>query len=276
VRSISALSDTLAVWTLKMASEDLTPQHVTLQQQLQAERDAQNRLDELNSLKKTIRKVLKPYLDHQRESFERVDELISVAMAMPTLPSEVASPRSQQAVEQDMLRAAVVLIHAYLEDFLRTIARELLPEASVECLDKIPLAGLSGRPDKFSLGKLVRHKGKLVDDVLRESVSEHLDRSTFNNKGEIEHLLETLGFELAPIKGYLVDIQEMMQRRHQIVHRADRVNLIDSHAELQSISPFDVSKWLRASSQFTDSLSLPLLERLLPPEAKAYMFPEKT
>lgn len=167
---------------------------------MQAERDAKNRLDE-NSLENIVRKVLKPYLDRQKESFARVDELLSVARDMPSLPFALAGPHSQQAVAQDMLRAAVVLIHAYLEDFLRTIARALLPEASAECLDKIPLAGLSGRPDKFSLGKLVRHKGKLVNDVLRESVSEHLDQRTFNNKGEIANLLETLGFELAPIEG---------------------------------------------------------------------------
>ena len=195
---------------LKMASEDTTPERVTLQQQLQAERDAEHRFDRLSEI---VGKVLKPYLDRQKESFQRVDELLSVAADMP---SGFPSPRSQQAIAQDMLRAAVVLIHAYLEDFLRTIARALLPEANAECLDKIPLAGLSGRPDKFSLGKLVRHKGKLVDEVLRESVSEHLDRTTFNNKGEIANLLETLGFELAPIHhGCLVDIQEMMQRRHQ-------------------------------------------------------------
>jgi hypothetical protein len=97
----------------------------------------------------------------------------------------------------DVVRAAVVLTHAYLEDFLRTMARTLLPVASEGVLDDIPLAGSgSSRPAKFSLGALARHRGRTVEDVINDSVSEYLERSNSNNTTEIVSFLKDLDITL--------------------------------------------------------------------------------
>ena len=109
----------------------------------------------------------------------------------------------------------------------------------------------------------MQHKGKLVDDVLRESVREHLNHTTINNKGDIEGLLKPLGFDLSGNRKELVAIQEMIQRRHQIVHRADKLKPPDSQTPvLQPITSRDASRWLQATYQFMLSLNEPLLSKL--------------
>ena len=73
----------------------------------------------------------------------------------------------------DLLRAATVMLHATLEEFLRQLIRWYWPSrGSEEALDKVALLGLTpqGRPKAFLLGKLAAHRGKTVDAVLAESV----------------------------------------------------------------------------------------------------------
>lgn len=57
------------------------------------------------------------------------------------------------ARDTDILRAAVVLTHAALEDFLRSITIEKLPDCAPETLDSVPLAGTGAKAaSKFLLG----------------------------------------------------------------------------------------------------------------------------
>ena len=53
----------------------------------------------------------------------------------------------------DVLRAATVMLHASLEDLLRSIAYWRLPLANAESLNKIPLAN-NAPATKFTLGQL--------------------------------------------------------------------------------------------------------------------------
>ena len=203
------------------------------------------------------------------ESTDRIVSLLQVARS--SVPSPLAAPADKiaaaEAAAQDVLRAAVVLIHAYLEDFLRTVAGILLPVAGEATLNSIPLAGLDGRPEKFPLGKLVRHRDKLVEEVLRMSVMEYLDRSTFNSTDEIAQLLDKLGFQVADHNQQFAAIGAMIQRRHQIVHRADRVKTPGSGKyTLQPIEAGEVLAWLRATTAFTLSVTKPLFRKLNPLE----------
>ena len=176
--------------------------------------------EQLNS---AIRRVIGPYIDQQTEGIDRIATLLSVTLMILQPTSLPLTDRQKQDVAQEILRAAVVLIHAQLEEFLRTMARVLLPEADESCLNEIPLVGLGGRKEKFFLGKLVQHKGKFVDELLRDSVSEYLEHSNYNSTEEIAILLNTLGFEPSQHNEAFPAIQRMIERRHQIVHRADRL-----------------------------------------------------
>lgn len=221
-------------------------------------------------LRSAIKKIIDPYMVQQGEGFERVARLLSLARRIhqPTSLS-VLGDRSDQEAAQDILRAAVVLIHAHLEEFLRTMARVLLPEGNEACLNEIPLAGLGRRKEKFFLGKLVQHKGKLVDDLLKSSVSEHLERSNYNSTDEIGKLLKSLDFEVSDHDKEFPAIQQMMERRHQIVHRADRFEAANAIASLKPIEPDDVSRWLIATHALMETLGFPLLLKLVALEAKA-------
>jgi len=217
-------------------------------------------------------RLVGPHLDLHTEAMGRVMKLLTFAdhleSSIPFPPAEdktrpSSDIKSQTEAVREMQRAAVVLTHAYLEDFLRTIAEVLLPECDENSLKVIPLAGLPGRPEKFHVGTLVQHKGKTVDELLRQSVREHLDRKTFNNKGEIEELLRTLRFDLSGSKEDLAAIQQMIQRRHQIVHRADRQKTPSSNTPvLQPIEDRDATRWLRATHQFMLNLCGQLLTKL--------------
>jgi hypothetical protein len=159
-------------------------------------------------------------LDRHFHNLTRVDNLIDLYRSI------AGTQKGRRTVQQsDLLRAAVVLLHATLEDFLRHVAQERLPLASASVLDGIPLAGLAqtGRAEKFYLGKLASFRGSLVDDVITESVALYLQRSTFNDASEVVTVLKSCGVNTARIERYLPEIQQLMKRRHQIVHRADRL-----------------------------------------------------
>jgi hypothetical protein len=59
----------------------------------------------------------------------------------------------------------------------------------------------------------------------------------------------------------------MMQRRHQIVHRADRVKEYDSDTyTFQPIVELEVRLWLKATTLFMSNLLGPLVMKLNPLE----------
>src|SRR5947208_1955802 len=74
--------------------------------------------------------------------------------------------------ESDILRAAVVLLHATLEDLLRSLADWKLPTAPPEALADIPLAGTKGKKT-LGLQELAGFRGRRVDDVIALSVTEY-------------------------------------------------------------------------------------------------------
>ena len=124
----------------------------------------------------------------------------------------------------DLLRAAIVFAHASLEEFLRSCSALLLPKGSAKVLDEIPLAGLnnSGKPEKFLLGRLAEYRGRTVDDVINESVQQYLQKTSYNSSSDVAAALERCGLDINRIKNFLSSIDEMIKRRHQIVHRVDR------------------------------------------------------
>lgn len=192
------------------------------------------------------------HLDLIKSSIDRVLSFIKIAIKVP------------ESVD-DILRAAVVLNHAYLEDFLRTLGTVFLPNADVSVLDNVPLAGSGtrNRTEKFSLGKLAQYRGKMVDDVIRISVLEDLERRSFNSVTEMISFLETIGVtptngdwnsDLENLSqavqencGGMAALEEMIRRRHNIVHRADKTKGGDG---LEPLSFDDFEVWRRTTYIF--------------------------
>jgi hypothetical protein len=157
----------------------------------------------------------------------------------------------------DILRAATVFLHATLEDFLRSIELWKLPTAPEDRLNLVPLVGLQGRPERFSLGKLAQHRGKSIDNLIGQSVQAHLDRATYNDTSDVARVLELAGVPPAHVQHHFAALAEMMKRRHQIVHQADRNEKTGrGQYQAQSLSTTSVKNWVDAVEAFvTDCLA---------------------
>jgi hypothetical protein len=174
----------------------------------------------------------------------RVEKLVSAATEL--------RPKSVLLAE-DVLRSAVVLLHASLEDYLRTLAGAYLKFAPRSALNGIPLAGHGReRPEKFLLGALADYRERSVLELIALSIEEHLERKTYNNIEDIVALLQDLGCELDELRPYFRDLEEMIGRRHIIVHRADLATdqLPRAGSELGKIEEIDVTRWAKAVQGF--------------------------
>lgn len=150
--------------------------------------------------------------------------------------------------QTDVLRAAVVLLHAALEDMLRSLAYWRLPHAPANVLDEIPLVG--GTAMKVTLGALSTHRDKTVDEVIRTSTVASLERSNYNNPGEVcttpIHWTNT-----EPLSGCMTQLEAAMTRRHRLVHRADEnPNGGRGNHHVASIAPKTLDEWISNTENF--------------------------
>lgn len=155
--------------------------------------------------------------------------------------------------ETDVLRAATVLLHASVEDVLRSLAYWKLPAAANQFLDQIPFVG--GTATKITLGTLSSQRGKSVEDVIKESVDASLERSNYNNTEEVCLLLHSIGLSAESVQRYLPTLEAAMKRRHQIVHRADaNPNPGRGNHRVASIAPKTVNEWVANTEQFVQEV----------------------
>jgi hypothetical protein len=180
-----------------------------------------------------------------REKFEenvaRVRNLVNIYQA--TLGGAGRGRRGHQ--QTDVLRAATVLLHAATEDLLRSLAYWKLPNASANVLSGYPLVGTGPSP-KFGLGDLAAHRGISVEEVIKNSVHAYLERSNYNNTTEVSTLLTNVGLNVALVNHTYAALDELMQRRHQIVHRADRDEAAVGRGNhrVRTIGTAAVNRWI--------------------------------
>lgn len=155
----------------------------------------------------------------------------------------------------DILRAAVVLLHATTEDLLRSLAYWRLPSAGSQVLSNFALPNSSGA-NKFTLGDLSAHRGSTVEDVIKKSVDAYLEKSNYNNNKEVSGLLTNIGLNVSMVNHTFSLLEKMMLRRHQIVHRAD----LNSDAvgrgnhKIRTIGHREVDQWINNVEAFGKSI----------------------
>jgi hypothetical protein len=192
------------------------------------------------------RQFARPYFHDVMENMNRVAQLLFLHDSL-----KKSTEYSSNSATDDILRLSVVFVHSTLEEFLRRLAVELLPKADEKVLNSIPLITESGRAEKFSLGSLAKLKGKTIDEVITNSVESYYERSNFNNTVEISALFRDLGIDVSKVKHHFSEINNLMNRRHLIVHRADKVKqLKESSDALVTIKSEEVVKWLRVVTEF--------------------------
>lgn len=183
----------------------------------------------------------------QDAGLARVRNLLEIYdYARKTLPLQRSAPPS------DVLRSAVVLLHAILEDCLRHVARELLPRGTPAAFAEIPLP-IAGRPVKFGLGALAEYRGRSVDDVLRLAVEAHMSHQSFGSIARIQAILSNCGLRPRTPRARYAAIEQLAQRRHR-GHEGDRVRGRQSSAMPRPLSRRQVVQWMRAVERFTDDL----------------------
>ncbi len=175
---------------------------------------------------------------------------------------------TDKIIADDMLRAAVVLLHASLEDFLRTVAAAYLRFAPASVINDVPLVGVGReRPEKFFLGALVEHQHLTVAELIDSSIHAHLERKSFSNSKEIAALLTNLDFKLDDVRHLFAVLDQLSERRHLIVHRCDfkSTTAKTMDLELSQIESSEVSNWANAVNEFgrvvTRKLTLKHLKR---------------
>lgn len=148
--------------------------------------------------------------------------------------------------ETDLLRGAVVLLHACLEDLIRELVAERLPGMTAERLDGIPVMTQVGKPEeKVSLKGLAAFRGQTIDMVVQESVGAFLDRSSYNHPGDIERALERIDLPIKIEKPLRTHLAALMVRRHHIAHRLDRNERAGrGHHPARSLGRSTVERWI--------------------------------
>lgn len=164
--------------------------------------------------------------------------------ALETLYVTLINNRGRPTTPQtDILRAAVVFLHATLEDLLRGMEELRIAQRPQESFAKMPFFA-DGPAEKATLEDLAQHRGKTVDDLLRDAVLRRLERSNYNNIADIKTALKGAALECEAVENQAATLNALMTRRHHIAHRADEavVRGVGHHA-LRPLDRGSVVNW---------------------------------
>jgi hypothetical protein len=95
-----------------------------------------------------------------------------------------------------------------------------------------------------------------VDALIVDSVQAHLENSSFNNTGDVAGLVQSIGVDVARVNGWFPELQELMERRHHVVHQSDRNEpLRRGHHRTRALSNGQVSRWLLVVVAFAGAVT---------------------
>jgi len=180
------------------------------------------------------------------QNIERVENLVGLYNAK--------GKGRKKLSDTDVLRAALVFLHSSLEELLRALLIWKIPEASKEIIDSYPLLGSATKKvEKFFLGALTPYRDKSVRELIADSVASYLENwISFNNLGDIKKALSDCGIATPAIEGYdFGEIPEIIRRRHNIVHKADRNEIARGHGNhrVKSISLIQLQKYIGSTKE---------------------------
>lgn len=188
-------------------------------------------------------------------NLERVSALLSADVGVRTLgdmtgSSPVADPGRSVAAE--LLRAAVVLLHASLEDVLRSVEELRLPTCSPEVFRDFGFVLPSApnkRPTKVTLPELLEYRGQSIEDVLRATIREYLSTTNYNSATEVVVTLRRVGLSSTVAEQHAAELEVLMRRRHWIAHRADHdASAPPGVCRTRAVAAGDVVEWRDAVS----------------------------
>lgn len=158
----------------------------------------------------------------------------------------------KQDLASDLLRAAVVLLHATLETYLRGICKLNASNASKNFLNKVGfyVKQERDRTDKIQLGDLQNLKSMSIGMLMEIMIQRHMDeKQAFSDWDRMIIVLLGVGVKLddAVKDNIHADISALMKRRHKIVHHSDLARMSGrGHQRTSTIRADVVKKWIKA------------------------------
>lgn len=173
-------------------------------------------------------------------NLKRVDSLIAIYDA-------ISDKNTEKMRATDVLRAAVVFLHASQEDYYRSVLSDwLIVKAEPKVLKDVALANSPGRAQKITLQDLLPFAEQTVEEVLRESVRQAMSNTSFNRYSEICTWFRAIGVSLDRFKDQ-GRIEKLISRRHRIVHEVDLSNRENNGSKkTASLDKRTVLSWRKA------------------------------
>ncbi len=99
----------------------------------------------------------------------------------------------------ELLRAAIVFLHASIEEVVRNLFVEFLPHGDTETLNELSYSeyGPTSRSKGVFLGDLLKnHGGRFVENVIFDAINAHVDKLNINNSDQLVAQLKKLKLTL--------------------------------------------------------------------------------
>jgi hypothetical protein len=187
-------------------------------------------------------------------NLERVENLVSLFIKLGV--GKGGGRRSTS--ELDILRAAVVLLHASFEDLIRSTEQAMFETYSDEIWKTVKFPGVTDREpdrDRLRVCDLRKYKGMSVDFLIAETVAGHLNKKTYNHVEDLTAFITALGVEVEPYRAYFQSLSNLIKRRHHIVHQADKQSAeVQGKYRATEINVSTVKTWIAAVKGFNDQL----------------------
>ncbi len=226
---------------------------------------------------KDVPEYLRIHTNRLCDNLSRVDSLIDLYDFVSNMLSryeEAAKLGHVQQMERppdplEILRAAIVFLHASLEDVLRSIAAKHVSRSNPGLLKDVPFLDSGIRPNKITLAGLLQYQGETIEGLINKSVNQWLEHRSFNDCNDIAAFLQRIGIDSTPCNSEFATLDEMIKRRHKIVHNADCRDVYDEskHPTLESIDKGTLGMWRESVQTFVVQV-MHQLQSVVEPEQK--------
>ena len=181
-------------------------------------------------------------------NYTRLTNLISLYESLKT-----ANKGRRNTSQVELLRATVVFAHSTLEDFMRSLQSWKMPETDTEQLSNVWLPN-NPRKNKFSIQEIYEFRSLTVQELIDKSVKGYLNFQSYNQPSDLASAIKACGLTLTDqIKNLFPRIESLMNRRHHIVHQADRNDKAGSgHHKFKSLNLREVKDWIGAIDSFAE------------------------
>jgi hypothetical protein len=203
-------------------------------------------------------------IDASEQNLRRMARIIDVnRRVLPDFvsrmtPDNEISDADLRAYVDDIHRAMIVFTHSTLEAAVCDVVRILLNLRLTVAPEEV--FSLLGQNKKYSIQELKAKKDKTVDQIIEEHFADGsaliercLSNRSFNDKDAIIDQLNTLGISIRSLHRQLEQLNEMMQRRHQVVHKADYMGEGKTR-QLNTINYATVVEWTTHLMDFIHGL----------------------